>query len=322
MNFCLRIALAFTLACGGSPAGARLFDDDAIDELRPAAPVLVEEAEGAASSARDARARGNDAVAREWETLARLKLEAAEAKAARAELEARLATLRDEVSARSQRLAERIAAREALVAERRDTLVRRAALEEAARAFETAEGDERRRNRRRATALGGARLSAALALADRAELIAAAAVALGGAPLPSLSARLAQLRQQEGAVRSEPRGASEAEALANAQALHVEALQRLADARGEASPASCRTFIAMARERGLEAHLRDEGAVLVGSDRLPARIAVLRSMPGPIVVQGSLASRLRRRLGERVQRVGAADASPLVLLPRCTAPRP
>ena len=312
---CALVLLAL-LGCGSSTATrSRLLEDEELEALRRSQPALVAEAEEAESAALLARENGRVEEAGDLETEARLLFDLATATEQAERFEAQARELSESVEAEAAILAEAVAERETLVASRIAREARDNALVESRRAFAIAEGDERRRLRRRSNEVSRARLTAATALAERVDLLSIATEALGGEVPRDVAARAAAIREdQDGAA-----------AIAAARTLHQEAMARLGEARSNRapSPERCQSLVTMAQEREFDIALIPEGLVFrdVNASRGNALSELLTSFPdGPIVLMGD-AKRLKRALSrrlpaERLREVEGEES--LVLVPACT----
>jgi hypothetical protein len=178
-------AVFFAWGCGPSLPGVealrRELEASGLEQARPNAPDLVDAANDAAAAAERAEAAGDLTAARDHSTRARLLADAAlaerervAAEHERVELEGRALELEDEIvrNEREARAIEEDAARTAAV---------RAAREELARAFAVAEIDEAttRRSGRVSLADEPEMRRAAIAIRERARILAAAAAAMG-----------------------------------------------------------------------------------------------------------------------------------------------
>lgn len=288
-----------------------------IEEARVSAPDLVAAAYRAADEAERAFERGDLDASADHATRARLEAIAALAEHERALAEHERASLESETTLLEERAVQDETATRAIEAEIARTRAARAAREELQRALELAERDEAHPVRRaRVSIVDDAEMRrAALAIRERARLLAAAASAMGAETI--VLARAEELAGLS-AGTSSPR-----QALELAEQAHEAARDALASAR-RTRPAPTREEIASlleaARESGLSVMRFERGLgvevgpvfrgstsqPLPGSERRLARIAsLLRMHPhGPIAIEvdvpgmGTAATRLSRARGE------------------------
>lgn len=312
--------VALAVGCGGSvQVTTDLVPELELDAARREAPDLVRAAEAARDEARAAAEAGDEDAARDHATIARLYAEAAVTEAERAQME------RDRVDALHQMeedarvAAELDATRDALEREERRQAAVAIARAQMQAAFEQAEQDEPRRHRRRATALQGARASAARAFAERTRLLLAAAEELAPQRDPEIERVRAALDAMPDPLT--------AQHLGDVRALHEDAAAALGRARAAApvSPLTLASLREAATERGLEPAATEGGTELRAAEvegrlRLARLVPLLVAFPhGQIVLRGARAraqaSALRRELRTPGRlRVEAGEGATIVVL--------
>jgi len=346
MNRALRLACAvcaLLLACGGAehPATRLLADRFAapgVARARRAAPDLVAAAEQARSTAEAARARGDTDAERDATTCARLYLEAALIEARRADEERARAAAERAAQAANEAAHNDETARLDI----EETTTRRAAAlvaeTELARALARAQASEPRRGARLPSGDVEDARTAARALARRARLLLAAAVALGATEAETRPAE-AQLTAYQAALAPHARGAEPqiADALAAADAARRAAERVLGAARarlGAPGPEAVAALVETARIAGVTAQLGERGVIVYaeafrGTASAPdaravgALATVLRSHPtGPVLVEleGSRDAAGARLARTRATRLVQALTAAGIPASRLTAP--
>ncbi|UJR84312.1 hypothetical protein [Sandaracinus amylolyticus] len=315
------VVVLLAIGCGGGQRRAsdvrRELEASGLEDARETAPDLVAAARDALEEVERAEAAGELEAAADHATRARLLAEAAltereraQADAARLEIEQRTIeleeqALRDEAAARTVEMeSARLAAS-------------RAAREELASAMERAQQDEAQPSRRRRVSVGDdAQVRrAALAIRERARLLASAAAAMGG--------EMSALARVEELARRSANESAPMESLELAEQAHEQARALLGAVR-RSRPAPAREEIgaaieaieaarlrALQLERGLAIELDDvfRAGTATPSASASGRIAraaeVLRALPhGPVAIEidvsgtGDPAARVARQRGE------------------------
>ncbi|WP_053230734.1 hypothetical protein [Sandaracinus amylolyticus] len=315
------VVLIACVGCGGGQRRAsdvrRELDASGLDEARESAPDLVAAARDALEEVERAEAAGELEAAADHATRARLLAEAALTERERAQADAaRLEIEQRSIELEEQALRDEAAAR-ALDMESARLAASRAAREELARAMERAQQDEAQPARRRRVSVGDdAQVRrAALAIRERARLLASAAAAMGG--------ELSALARVEELARRSANESAPMESLELAEQAHEQARALLGAVR-RSRPAPAREEIgaaieaietarlrAVQLERGLAIELEEmfRAGTATPSAGASARITraaeVLRALPhGPVAIEvdvsgtGDPATRVARQRGE------------------------